>query len=106
MIEAKEILFGERMEKLNREERIAGGLLMYEVRQNLCVACIAAKRVGYQLPEVITGERCKAYLLHPRSDLPECIELTGQRMSGIGLVVAKSADHHEMVQVRPGQQVL
>ena len=106
MIEAEQALFGERVKKLNHEERIAGGLLMHQLRQRRDVGRIAAKRIGDQLSEVVTGERRQADLLHPRSGLADRIELAHQRMSGIDLIVPIGADQHQVLQIRPGQQIL
>ena len=105
-IEAEQALFGERVKKLDHEERIAGGVLMHQLRQRRDALRLAAKRIGDQLPEVVVGERRKADLLHLRSDLADRVELARQRMSGIDLVVAIGADQHEVLQIRPGQQIL
>ena len=59
-IEAEQALFGERVKKLDHEERIAGGVLMHQLRQRRDALRLAAKRIGDQLPEVVVGERRKA----------------------------------------------
>ena len=56
VIEAEQALFGECVKKLNHEERIAGGLLMHQLRQRRGAQGGAAKRIGDQLPDVVTGE--------------------------------------------------
>src|SRR4029077_6392328 len=59
-----------------------------------------------QLPEVVTTERVQANFLHLCSGLADRIELAYQRMRRIDLVVAIGADQHQMLQLRPGQQIL
>src|ERR1700729_4039297 len=106
MIEVEQALFGEGVKKLNDEERVAGGLLLYQLRQRCDMGRIAAKRIRDQLLEVVTGERFQVDLLNQRSGLADCVELVSQRMRGIDLVVPISADQHQVLQIRLGQQVL
>jgi hypothetical protein len=106
MIEVEQALFGERVKKLNDEERVAGGLLLHQLRQRRDVGRIAAKRIRDQLPEVVTSEGRQVNLLNQRSGLADCVELVPQRMCGIDLVVPISADQHQVLQIRPGQQIL
>src|SRR5271154_1275184 len=106
MIEKQQALFGERLQKLNHEERIAGGLPVHERRQRRGANGFAAKRIGDQLPKVVAGERRQSDLLHLYSGSADRIELAHQRMRGVDLVVAVGADQHQMLQLRPGQQIL
>src|SRR3984885_422056 len=106
MIEVEQALFGERVKKLNDEERIAGGLLLYQLRQRRDMGRIAAKRIRDQLLEVVTGERFQVDLLNQSSGLADRIELASQRMHGVALVVQISADQHQVLQIRPDQQIL
>src|SRR5580692_5299884 len=106
MIEVEQALFGEGVKKLNDEERVAGGLLLYQLRQRRDTGRIAAKRIRDQLLEVVASEGCQVNLLNQRSGLADCVELVPQRMCGIDLVVPISADQHQVPQIRLGQQVL
>src|ERR1700723_979320 len=45
-------------------------------------------------------------LLNQCSGLADSIEFVRQRMCGIDLVVPISADQHQVLQIRPGQQIL
>ena len=65
MIEREQALLGERVKKLNDEERIAGGLLVHKLRQRCGALRLAAKRIRNQLPEVLMGQRRKRDLLLP-----------------------------------------
>ncbi len=66
MIEAQQALFGQRVEKLNHEERIAGGLVMHQLRQRRGALRITVKRVRDQLTKTFSSKRRKPGLL----DLP------------------------------------
>ena len=52
MIEGEQSFIGESLNKLQHEERIAGGLPVHQLRQRRDVLKLAAKRVGNQLPDV------------------------------------------------------
>src|ERR1700733_10651663 len=106
MIEAEQALFGERVKKLNDEERVACGLLLHQQRQRRDMGWIVAKRIRDQLLEVVTGERRQVDLLDQRSGLADRIELASQRMRGVDLIVPVSADQHQVLQIRPDQQIL
>src|ERR1700728_2341706 len=56
MIEVEQALFRERVKKLNDEERVAGGLLLHQLRQRRDMGWIAAKRIRDQLLEVVASE--------------------------------------------------
>ena len=64
------------------------------------------KRIRNQLSQVFTGQRREGDLLHYRSSLADRFELAHQRMGGIDFVVAVGADQHQVLHVRPGQQIL
>jgi hypothetical protein len=106
VIEGEQALFSERMKKLNHEEWIAGGLLIHQLRQRCGDRGFATKGIRDQLPEVIARERLQADLLHLCSGLADRIELAHQRMCGIDLVVPVGADQHQILQLRPSQQIL
>ena len=56
MIEREPTFFGERVKKLNQEERIAGRLLMHQLRERGGALRLAAKRIRNEL----------SYALHRR----------------------------------------
>src|SRR5262249_57003094 len=106
MIEGEQCLFAERGNELNGKERIATGLLMHQLRERRGARGFAVKSVRDQLPEILSGERCKRDLRDLSAGGLDGVELAPQRMSGSDLVVAIGADQHEVLQIRPGQQIL
>ena len=106
MIEREPSFFGERVKKLNEEERIAGRLLVHQLRERGGARRLAAKRIRNELPHVFTGERRKRDLLHVRSRVPDRFELAHQRMGRSDFVVPVGADQHQVLHVRLGQQIL
>src|SRR5208337_122083 len=93
-------------QKLDHEEGIAGGLLMHQLSQRRGALRLAAKRICNQFPKVFRSERRK----RDRLDLPACVhdrlELPSQRMRGVDLVVAVGPDQHQILHIRPGEQIL
>ena len=63
MVEGEQALLGERVKELNDEERIAGRLLVHQLRQRRGVLRLAAKRIRDQLPHMLTGQRRQGDLL-------------------------------------------
>ena len=106
MIEREPPFFGERVKKLNQEERIASRLLVHQLRERGGALRLAAKRIRNELSYVFTGERRKRDLLHVRSRVPDRFELAHQRMGRSDFVVPVSADQHQVLHVRLGQQIL
>src|SRR5215510_6468982 len=80
VIEREQTVFGERVKKLNQEKRIAGGLLVHQLRQCGGARRFTAQRIGNELSHVFTGEGRQADLLHDRSRLIDRFELPHQRM--------------------------
>ena len=106
MIEREPTFFGERVKKLNQEERIAGRLLMHQLRERGGALRLAAKRIRNELSYVFSGERRKRDLLHVRSRAPDRFELAHQRMGRSDFVVPVSADQHQVLHARRSQQIL
>src|ERR1700732_3679486 len=106
MVEDEHSLFGERSDELNGEERISTRLLAHQLRERRRALRLAAKRVRDQLPEVLLGERLQRDLRHLGAGVLHGIELLPQRMDGIDFVVAICADQQEVLQIRPGQEIL
>ncbi|HYS82884.1 MAG TPA: hypothetical protein VEM76_19425, partial [Anaeromyxobacteraceae bacterium] len=106
MVEREQPLVGEGGEELDHEERVACGLLVHQLRQRDGTRRLAAKRIRDELSDVLTGEGRQPDLLYGGARVPDRLELSRQRMCGRDLVVPVSADQHEVLQLRPGQQVL
>ena len=79
---------------------------MHQLRERGGALRLAAKRIRNELCDVFTGERRKRDLLHVRSRVPDRFELAHQRMGRSDFVVPVSADQHQVLHVRLGQQIL
>ena len=97
MIEGEHSLFDERRNELNREERIAAGLLVHQLRERRGALRLAAKSVRHQLPEMFTGERRKRDLRDLSAGGLDGVELPHQRMGGSDFVVAIGTDQHQVL---------
>ena len=106
VVEGEQTLFRKCIQKLDRKERVSGSLLLHQLRQWRGAFGLTMKSIRNQLSEVATSERLQGKLLHLSSGLADRIELAHQRMRGIDFVVAIGADQHQMLQLRPGQQIL
>jgi hypothetical protein len=65
----------------------------------------AAKSVRNQLPEMFMGEGQERDLRDLSARGLDGVELAHQRMGGSDFVVAIGTDQHEVLQIRPGQQI-
>ena len=106
MVEGEQSFFGKRKHELNGEERVAAGLLEDQLRERCSPLRLAAKRVRKQLPEMFSAERRKRDLRDRSRRGLDGVEHAHQGMSGIDLVVPIGADQHQVLQIRPGQQIL
>ena len=107
MIEREQSLLGQRRQELDGEERIAGGLLVHQLRQRGRRAPARSESASAtNRPEIVAGEGRKDDLLHDRSGLADRLELAHQRMGGRDLVVPIGADQQQVLHIRLGQQVL
>src|SRR4051812_33031958 len=106
MVEADQALFGQGPKELNHEERVPRRLVMYQLRQRRGDVRFTAKSIGNQVRDVFAGKWRQRDLLDLRASVLDGIKLAPQWMSGIDLVVAKSADQHQVPQIRSGEQVL
>src|SRR5581483_5852397 len=102
MVEADHALLGQRVQELTNEERVAGRLAMYQVREWRRELRLAAKGIGNQLRDVFAGQRRKSNLLDLRARLVDGFDLALQWMSGLDLVIPVGADQQEVPQIRPG----
>ena len=107
VIEGEQPLLGERGNELNREERIAAGLLVHQLRQRRGALRLAVKRVRDELAHIVQRERRKHDLLH--ASLRRCGSPRASRISGCDgtdLVVAVGADQQQVPHIRLGDQML
>src|ERR1700716_4204244 len=79
---------------------------MHQLREGCSTLRFAAERIRNQLGEVFAGERRKRDLLYPRTRGLDGLKLAHQRMHGIDLIVPISADQHQVLQIRSGQEIL
>ena len=64
------------------------------------------KGIRDQLSQIVMGEGRQYDLLDCRSSVADRFELAHQRMGGIDFVVAVGTDQHQVLHIRPGQQIL
>lgn len=105
VIEGQEIAFGQRLQELDHEERIAARLVPHEARQSLDRFGSTVERVSNQMPDMRAGERREPDLLDLCACVTDSLKPDGQRMGGIHLVVAIGAYDHQVAQVRLAQQI-
>src|ERR1700730_9228084 len=106
MVEGDQGFFGERRQELHGEKRIAAGLLMRQLRKRNDALHLAAKSVRNQLPEMLPGEWRQRDLCNLSAGGLDGVELAHERMRRTDFVVAIGTDQHEVLQIRPRQQVI
>ena len=106
MIEGEQPLFRERGNELHGEKRIAGRLVVHQLRQRGDARRFAAQRLRHELSHVVTGEGHQADLLHARSRVADRVERAPQWMDGADFVVPIGADHQQGRDIPLGQQIL
>src|SRR5262249_12646151 len=79
---------------------------MYQVRERRGALGLAPQSVRDQLSEMSPGERRKRDLCYLSTGGPVAAEFVHQRMGGGEFVVPIGTDQHEVLQIRPGQQIL
>ena len=99
-------LFGQRREELDREERIAAGLLLHQLRQGPHALRLAMQGIGDELADIVEPEGRQHDLLHPRSGLADRLQRPQQRVSGTDLVVPVGADQQQVPHLRVRDQML
>ena len=78
-VEREQSFLGQRREELDREERIASGLLVHQLRQRLGALRLAVQGIGDEPADIVEPEGRQHDLLHPRSGLADRPSV---RMSG------------------------
>src|SRR4029077_820703 len=106
VIETEQSIFSERRYELNGEKRIATGLIVHQLPERRGALRLTAKSLRDQLSEMLWFERPERDLRHFSASGPDGVELPHQRMGGCDFIVAIGADQHEVLQIRPAQQIL
>ena len=105
VIEDQQRLHPRAREKLNGEKRIAGGLLVHQLRERGRALRLAAQGVRDQLSQIssVSGASTISCTAAPRP--ADRIQLAHQRMRGIDFVVPIGADQEQMPNVRLRQKI-
>jgi len=88
MIEREPAFFGERLQKLHDEERIAGRLPVYQLCERVGSRQIAAERIRDELPHVFRTRAAQAR--SPAHSLPALRIASSLRASGCAAVTSLS----------------
>ena len=99
-------LVGQGGQKLDREKRIAAGLLMHEPSQRLGTGRGALESIAGELPDIGEPEGDQNDLLHPRADLADRLQRPRQGMLGADLVVPVGPDQQQMPDLGIRRQML
>jgi hypothetical protein len=105
-VEREEPDFVQRREELDREEWIAAGLLVHQLRQGPGVFRLAMQRVGDEPANIGEPERRQHDLLDPDSGAADRIQPSNERVRGVDLVVPICPDQQQAPHIRMGDQVL
>ena len=105
-VEREEPVFVQRREELDREERIAAGLLVHQLRQRPRVLRLAMQGVGDEPANIVEPERGQHDLLDPCASVADRLERSHERVRGADLVVPVRPDQQQMPHLRMRDQVL
>ena len=105
-VECEQPLVGQRDEELDREERIAAGLLLDQLRQWPRALRLAVQRIGDEPANIIELEGRQHDLLDPRSGFADRLQRPQKRVRGTDLVVPVGADQQQVPHVRVRDQML
>src|SRR6202163_3216356 len=106
MIEAEQPLVGQRDKELDREERIAAGLLLNQLSQWPCAPRFAVERIGHEPANVVELEGRQHYLAHPHIGIADRSESPQKWVGGSDLVVPVRPDQKQVLNLRMRDQVL
>src|SRR6202051_1223238 len=106
MIEAEQPLVGQREKELDREERIAAGLLLDQLSQGPCAPRFAVERIGDEPANIVELEGRQHYLAHPHIGIADRSESPQKRVGGSDLVVPIRPDQKQVLNLRMRDQVL
>ncbi len=105
-VERQQTLFGQRREELDREERIAAGLLLHELRQGPRLLRLAMQGIGDEPAHIVEPERRQHDLLDTRAGRADRLQRPQQRVRGTDLVVAVGPDQQQVPHLRVRDHVL
>lgn len=74
MVEREQLLFGEFGDELNREERVAAGLVMDELRERARAVVARTERLCEKPADIFKSKRREHDLLRPCAGFEDCIE--------------------------------
>ena len=106
VIECEQPLVSQRGDELNREKRIAAGLIFDKLCERGCTIRLAVKRIRKQLLEVVASQGGKHDIVQDRSCLTNRLQLTHQWMRRVHFVIPVGADQHQMLHIGLAQQIL
>ncbi len=106
VIERQQTLFRKRRNKLDCKKCIPSRLLVYQLRQRCNPLGLGVKGIRNQLGQVSRAEWQKSNLVNCTSSPADRLDLAYQRMSRIDFVVPIGADQQQVLDIRPGQQIL
>ena len=99
-------VFVQRRKELDREERIAAGLLVHQLRQGPSALRLAMQRVGDEPANIVEPKRGQNDLLDSCSRLADPVERPDERVRGTDFVVPVRPDQQQMPYLRMRDQVL
>src|SRR5260370_37988739 len=99
-IELEQPFLGERREELDREERIAASLLVYEFRQRMSRIPLAAQSIGDELVNIVEPKGRQHNFLHPRAGRVDRLQRPHERLRRTDFVVAVATNALPLPTVR------
>jgi hypothetical protein len=105
-VEREEPFFVQRREELDREERIAAGLIVHQLRQGPRALRLAMHGVGDEPTDVVEPERGQYDLPDPSSGDAGRLERPHERVRRADFVVPVRSDQQQAPHVRMRDQVL
>ena len=105
-VEREQPLFGQRREELDREEGIAAGLLVHQLRQRPRALRLAMQGVGDEPADIVEPEGCQHDLLDRRSSLADRLQRPRKRVRRADLVLPVGPDQQQVPHLRVRDQGL
>jgi hypothetical protein len=101
----EQLLLGQGGQELDREERIAAGLVINQVRQGGRRLSGDVEHVRNETPDVRARQGRQHDLAHPAARPPDLLQATRQRMGRAHLVVPEGAQQQQRPHVRLDRQI-
>src|ERR1700678_66151 len=105
MVKSNQPLLNQDMDKLNRKKRVAGSLLVYELRQRHRMLRVTMQGVCNQPYQVITGQRLQMDLPDRSPALPDRRQPAHQGVRRVDFIVSISPDDQQIRQILLDQQI-